>query len=85
MRTNTDVLVEYADRVDVTYAPMRIVAPVRGGSPQEYPATLHVHFGGLNFYGRPEDVMRLLCDALAKAQDAERTGVVGQRVKGGMA
>jgi hypothetical protein len=75
MRTVTDVLVEYSDHVDVTYVPARVVAPVRGGPGQEYPATLHVHFGGLNFYGRPEEVLRLLCEAVAKAQHAEDTGI----------
>lgn len=85
MRTVTDVLVEYADHVDVTYVPMRMVAPTRGEAVQRYPATLHIHFGGLNFYGRPEEVMRLLCEAVAKAQEAERAGTVNQRVKGGVA
>lgn len=80
MRATTDVWVQYGDHVDVTYIPLRTVPPIRGGSQQEYPAALHVHFGGFNLHGRPEDVLRLLCEAVAKGESAERGGAAAGEV-----
>lgn len=84
VRTMVEVLIESGGRVELTYIPKRIVTRPDGTQGVDYPAALHIHLGGVNLYGRPEEVLRFLYTALAKSEAAERDVIkAGYRIHEG--
>lgn len=66
-----------ADRVVAHYLPRRLEE--RQGVPGsvEVPASLNVEIGGCELSGAPGLVLRKLCEALAKAREAEAAAADG--------
>jgi hypothetical protein len=64
--------------VSVSYHPRRIRDYGDGIWSMEIPASLHVNIGLLDLFGSPELVLRTLCEALARAREAEASADDGQ-------
>lgn len=67
---NLSIHVEDGDEITARYHPERVVTNPRYSL--DVPAALHVRIGDdVSVWGAPEVVLRKLCDALARAREAE--------------
>jgi hypothetical protein len=64
--------------VSVRYHPHRTCDYGASLGPMEIPAALHVNIGPFDLFGSPELVLRTLCEALARAREAEASADDGQ-------